>query len=403
MALQIGIISKLNTKSDLQAMNSDRRNRGISVRGGPWRIGLLAAIGLIAPFAAFAQSDLKSLLESARQAERGGDFAAAERVYQQALQLSPGNAETLKRLGVVEQTELKLRDSIGHFKTVLSQDANYPEVNFFLGVSYLGLDDFGDAIHSFQQELTTQKPHPRCRYYLGLAYESSGHREQAISQFTQAVAGNPKDADALYQLARIYKNASLEAIERLRALDPDSFQLHVLQGELDSDSEKYSEAIKQYEAALAKQPGAMGIHFAIGVAYWVQYEIAPAKEEFLLALKENPNDALTNLYLGDIAVRDREYEEATRYLKAAGQGQADAFRVHLLLGKCYRAQREFEKAKLEFQAAISTSPNVPEAHYLMAQVFQELHDSQGSEKELAEFQRLSGVGGEKAPVANPQY
>jgi tetratricopeptide (TPR) repeat protein len=381
-------------------MNSDRGVNGINERCWLWGLPLIAAL-LILPLLAFAQSDLDSLLEQARQAEKSGDLVAAERVYHQALHLEPRNAEVLKRLGVVEQTELKFGESVTHFKMVLSQDANYPEANFFLGASYLGLNDWGNAILSFQKELSTQKPHPRCHYYLGLAYESSGKMQEAIFQFNQTLANNPKDADALYQLARIYKNASLEAIERLQTLDPDSFQLHVLQGELDSDSEKYPEAIKQYEAALAKQPEATGIHFAIGVAYWAQYEIAPAKQEFLQALKENPNDALTNLYLGDIAVRDREYEAALGYLKVAEQGQADPFRVHLLLGKCYRDQREFEKAKLEFRAAINTNPAVPEAHYLMAQVYQDLKDTQGSEREFAEFQRLS-EGRQKTGGDKPQ-
>lgn len=380
-------------------MNSVKKNNAISERSWRCRLSLLAAV-LMLPFFLFAQSDWHSLLEKARQAEKNGDLVTAEQVYQRALQLEPRNAEALKRLGVVEQTELKFNDSITHFKLVLSQDANYPEVNFFLGASYLGLNDLGNAIQSFQKELETQEPHPRCRYYLGLAYESSGQMQEALSQFNHTLANNPKDADTLYQLARIYKNASLEAIERLRALDPDSFQLHVLQGELDSDSEKYPEAIKQYQAALAKQPGATGIHFSIGVAYWAQHEIASAKQEFLHALRENPNDPLTNLYLADIAVRDREFDDAMRYLKVAEQGQADPFRLHLLLGKCYRGRRDFEKAKQEFRAAIDASPNVPEAHYLMAQVYQELKDEQGSEKEFAEFKRLSNVGAEKTPGSN---
>lgn len=382
-------------------MNSDRRHPGICERSWLGRLSLLAAL-LMLPLLVLGQSDLNSLLERARQAENRGDFREAERVYLEALELEPRNAEVLKCLGVVEQTELKFDESVRHFKAVLSQDANYPEVNFFLGVSYLGLNDLPNAIRSFDKELATARPHPRCRYYLGLAYESSGQIEEAISQFHQALANRPKDADALYQLARIYKNASLEAIERLRTLDPDSFQLHVLQGELDSDSEKYPEAIKQYEAALVKQPGATGIHFAIGVAYWAQHQIAPAKQEFLEALKENPSDALTNLYLADIAVRDREYQDALGYLKVAERGPADPFRVHLLLGKCYRGQRELEKAKLEFRAAIDASPNVPEAHYLMAQVYQELKDKEGSEKEFAEFQRLSKAGDEKTPGSHPQ-
>jgi tetratricopeptide (TPR) repeat protein len=90
--------------------------------------------------------------------EKHSDYAAAERIYLKALELAPGNPETLKRLGIVEQTEMRFEESITHFKQALSRDAQYLEVNFFLGVSYLGQNDFANAIQSFQQELSTAKP-----------------------------------------------------------------------------------------------------------------------------------------------------------------------------------------------------------------------------------------------------
>ena len=367
-----------------------------------WVAAIFLAIGLL-PLSAqpHPQSDVTSLLAKAREAERNSDFVSAEGIYRQALQLEPDNLEVLKRLGVVEQTQLKFADSIVRFKTILTRDANYPEVHFFLGASYLGQGDIPNAIRSFQDELKLAKPHPRCRYYLGIAYESAGQSEAAIGQFHAALTENPKDADSLYRLARMYKNASMEAIDRLRSLDPDSFQLHILQGEIYSDAERYSEAIKEYEAALAKRPDATGIHFSIGVAYWAQQLIEPAKKEFLEALKESPNDPLTNLYLADITVGDRDYANALRYLAIAAQGNADPFRVHLLLGKAYRGQHQLTEAKTELLAAAETNPKVPEVHYLLAQVYQELKDTQGSEKEFAEFQRLSQKDHEKDLPSSP--
>jgi tetratricopeptide (TPR) repeat protein len=364
-------------------------------------IGWWTCVLALLPTAAPAQSDITALFEKARAAEKSGDFDEAERIYEQALHLDPGNLEALKRRGVVEQTEMKFRESIGNFETVLTRDQNYPEVNFYLGVSYLGLNDLPNAIQSFEKELATEKPHPRCRHYLGMAFESAGHVEEAISQFNQALASNPKDADALYQLARIYKNASVQTIDRLRTLDPDSFQLHALLGEVFADDERYPEAIKEYQAALAKRPEATGIHFAIGVSYWAQRQFEPAKEELLRAVKENPNDPQTNLYLGDIAVRDREFDDARKYLRLAEQGQADGYRVHFLLGKCYRGQHKLENAKAEFLSAIAVDATAAEVHYLLAQVYQELKDPQASAKEFAEFERLSRTEKEKA-AENPQ-
>src|SRR4029077_4203482 len=93
-----------------------------------------------------AQSSEGTLLEQARAAEKTGDYQRAERVYLQALALAPGHLETLKRLGVLQQTELKFGEPVERFKRVLAQDARYPEVNFFLGVSYLGENEMNEAI-----------------------------------------------------------------------------------------------------------------------------------------------------------------------------------------------------------------------------------------------------------------
>ena len=349
-----------------------------------------------------AQSDVETSLAHAREQEKAGEYAAAGRIYQQALAANPGNLELLKRFGILQQTEMKFEDSIPNFMAVLAQDEKYPEVNFFLGVSYFGANNFPQAIASFERELATAKPHPRCRYYLALALQSSGRSEEAAAQFQKVAVENPKNADALYELARFYKNASIQAMDRLKALDQDSYQVHALMGEVYADEGRFADAIKEYQAALVKRPGAPGIHYAIGIAYWVQHRMDEAKPEFLEALRENPGDALTNLYLGDIAVNEERFAEALQYLMIAKKGQPEMPQVHLSLGKCYRGLEQPENAKPEFLAVIAADPTAPQPHYLLGQVYRQLGDAKASEKELLEFQRLSKSEKDKVVQHGPQ-
>lgn len=360
---------------------------------------LCAAIvcgGVLLRVQAVAQRDPDSLLQQARIAEKAGDYAGAARVYQQALSLSPGNLEVLKRFGILEQTELKFDDSIAHFQQVLARNPQFAEVNFFLGVSYLGKNDLPQAIRSFQVELKNAHPHPRCRYYLALALKSSGRMDEAISQLNEAVSENPRDADALYELAKLHKDASLHAIEGLKALDPDSFQLHALMGDIYGEEERYVEAIKEYRSALDKRPGAQGIHYSIGIAYWAQHQLAEAEKEFSQALDENPGDPMVNLYLADIAVSERRFAQALGYLRIPQSAKLNVPQIHLLLGKCYRGQNDLEAAKGEFLEAIKANPTAAEPHYLLAQVYRDLHDGEASNRELAEFERLSKSGTDKS-------
>jgi len=343
-----------------------------------------------------------ALLDKARGEENAGNYDAAENTYRQALAIAPENLETLKRMGVLEQTELKFDDSILFFKKVLAGDPDYKGVNFFLGLSYFGKNEFLPAIDCFERELKTPKPHPRTQYYLGLALQSTGGANEAIAHLNQSIAQDPKDADALYELARLHKNASLHSIEALKALDSDSFQMHALMGEVYADQERYSDALEEYQKAVAKRPDAPGMQFLIGVAYWAQRQMEPAERAFKEAYRENPNDAMTNLYLGDIAVRYQRFSDALPFLMVAKRAQPEIPQLHVLLGQCYQSQQQLQKAKAEFQAAITADPAAAQPHYLLARVYRELHDAQGSADELAEYEHLSKLEKEKTSPYPPQ-
>jgi Tfp pilus assembly protein PilF len=69
--------------------------------------------------------------------------------------------------------------------------------------------------------------------------------------------------------------------------------------------------------------------------------------------------------------------------------------IHLLLGKCYRAQNDLESAKTEFVAAIKVDPTAAAPHYLLAQVYRAQHNAEASARELAEYENLSRLNPDK--------
>ena len=197
-----------------------------------------------------AQTEVESLFNQAQTQEKQRSYAAAESTYREVLALQSENLEAYKRLGIVQQTELKFDESIQSFQHVLREDPKYSQVNFFLGVSFYGKNDVDKAIASLRDELNTPQPHPRTRFYLATLLEGSGKPDEAIQQLNLSLAERPDDQEALYQLARLHKGASFRAMDRLKSLDADSYFVHMLLGELYSDEDRYPEAIKEYDAAL---------------------------------------------------------------------------------------------------------------------------------------------------------
>jgi predicted Zn-dependent protease len=163
-------------------------------------------------------------------------------------------------------------------------------------------------------------------------------------------------------------------------------------GEVYAEQEHYPEAIEQYHAALAKRPDAQGMHFAIGVAYWAQQRMDLAEKAFQDAWKENPKAAMTNLYLGDIAVKDQRFSDALPFLLVTEHVQPRMLQVHVLLGQCYQSQHKLEEAKAEFQdPARSDSAH----HFLLANVCICI-DARASRVELS---NLNGFQTEKEKCA----
>jgi len=364
--------------------------RGLLVPTLTISLGLsVAAVVPATPPQGGPDSSRDHLLRQARNYEQQQNYSEAERVYQQILAAAPQDPETLKRAGVLYQTELKFKESVDLLERALKLDRHYPEANFFLGVSFLGLNDLPRATEAFRNELENPHFHPRCRYYLGVALDSAGQEQEAVAEFNRAVSENPKDADSLYELALIHKNASLKAIDRLREVDPDSFQLHRLMGEIYADDERYDEAVKEYQAALAKRPDDASLHYAMGVAYWAEHQINPARQEFTLALQRDPDNPLIKLYLGDIAVKEHRFDDALPYLQATAAAQPGMSRVHILLGRCYEASQNLARAQAEFARAVQLDPSDPQPHYLLAQTYRELHQLQDSDRELSTFETLS--------------
>jgi predicted Zn-dependent protease len=89
------------------------------------------------------------------------------------------------------------------------------------------------------------------------------------------------------------------------------------------------------------------------------------------------------------------FSDALPYLRVASTAQPRAARPHFLLGKCYQALKELDKAKTELLLATVGDPNDPQPHYLLSQVYREQGDKEASARAIQEFQRLSALGKQK--------
>ena len=343
------------------------------------------------------QEGAAELFKQAKVLDDAQNYEAAESLYRKILSTDPDNPEALKRLGILEQTDGKLDASIERFKKVLAAHQDYPEVNFYMGLSYYGKHDFPDAIASFQQEAKTPTAHLGTQYYMALALEADGRIDEAIDQLNVAAARNPKKADVFFELARLHMGAAFEDYSRLRKIDPDCYQIHAFNAGLYFQEAKYDAAVTEYQAALKKQPDAPGIHTSLGVAYYLLHQPEPAEKEFLLAVQEAPDDGVANTYLGDIALHKQQYNQALPYLLQAVATRPKNVESHLLLSRCYLRLGDVPKAKAELLLTASLVPADPRSHYMLAEIYQKLNQPAERQSELDLVKKLTAVQDAKVP------
>jgi tetratricopeptide (TPR) repeat protein len=333
--------------------------------------------------------NLEDYFRQARELEGRQDYAGAERVYREAAASFPKQPEVLKRLGLILQTELKFRESVETFQQVLQQAPQYPEVNFYLGLSHLGLNEFEKAIDGFDRELAANPKYRRAHYYMAQAYQSLNRNTDALRQYEMILQEDPTDKRVLFQLIKLLKSTTVQAIKQLGNLDPDSEFMLVLKAEGYVDEEKYLDAIEKYKELLAKNPSFPGIHFALGEVYYKKIDYPNAERELRIALSEDPNHPMANYYLADILIKVPKMEEAISRLEIVVASSPQFMMGYFQLGKCYVAQGKHEEALKLLLKAVELDPKEKMAHYQLSQLFARLKQPDKQQYHLGVFQQLN--------------
>jgi tetratricopeptide (TPR) repeat protein len=367
-------------------------NRSITVSRTPPIAVVRTALGLILVMAALAATvsaqTLENFFSQAKQLEERNDYDGAIKVYRQAVHAFPDQPEAFKRLGIVYQTELKFAESIEAFESALRIDSQYPEANFYLGVSCLGLNDYDKALDYFNRELKAHPDSRRARLYAAKALLALGREGEAVEQYQTLAQQNPKDARVWFELASLYRSLAQHAFQQLENVDPDSSLLDVLRAEANADELRYDDAIGLYQKALKKQPDFPGLHFALGDIYFKLDKPVQAEPELRLALKEDPEHPRANYMLGQILLHDEKAEEALPLLQVAVNGDPTFMKAQLELGKCYLRLGKLPEAQKALTSAADADPRSPAPHVLLVQVYTRLKDDDKRKAEMALIQKL---------------
>jgi protein O-GlcNAc transferase len=254
--------------------------------------------------------DYQQLLASALQLHQNGQFAQAEKLYQQVLQNQPKNAAAWHLLGVL-----------------LYQNERY-----------------GLAIEHIQQAVHFAPRNSDYWSNLGLAYKANAQLDEAMQALRRALELNPKDMDiqlnlgnTCQALARFEEAAGYyRRVLRVTPQDNDVRQALCLAlqslGNQCQQAGRYSAAAACYEEAISYISRDASLYYNLGNAQRELGLASKAEASYRKALSLDAQDADTYNNLGNVLREQGKLEAAIQSYQTALQLNPDLHhaRVHSL-------------------------------------------------------------------------
>jgi tetratricopeptide (TPR) repeat protein len=154
------------------------------------------------------------------------------------------------------------------------------------------------------------------------------------------------------------------------------------------NQQKFAEAQKYFEKALASDPNFVIARLNLGIALLSQQKLEAARAALEEAVRLLPNDPYAWYNLGLVYKDIGEPEKAIDAFQHVTQlsPEADA---HYFLGYLYTQLQRYDEAIAEFQKALAAFPYHASAEFGIARAYQRKGDTEAARQHLARFQKIT--------------
>jgi len=185
-----------------------------------------------------------------------GQYSEAMGLFKSLLNRNPNSAAVHMLLGEALDANYRTYDAIAEFEAAAKVAPTQPDVHFGLGYLYCKQKRYDDAEREFRQELKTNPKNAQALAFLG---------------------------DALMKMGR--KEAALESLKNAIQLRFDLHVAHVDLGILDADSRHYEAAVTAFRQAINIDPKNFDAHYRLARVYRELGRTAEAEAEFAIVQK----------------------------------------------------------------------------------------------------------------------
>ena len=261
-------------------------------------------------------------------------MSQAEAAYSEALKVNPKAARALNGLGDALYRAGRFSEAQARYEASTYADPDDLSAKIGVAKAKLALERVEDASANLKKLRDTYPQSVPVAYWYGRALEAAGSRAVAETVY-RGVLKTPSD-------------------------DPQTVDVYIALALLQSQQGRIEEAQKTLADARAKLPDLPAIHKAMGDVALSQGRYAEATGEFKQAVALDTEDLGSKFRLGVALRRDSKFDEANKSFDEVAAVDKDYPGLALERGLLFEASGRTDDALKEYEGALAKAPKDPD-------------------------------------------
>lgn len=260
----------------------------------------------------------------------------------------------------------------------------YPDLtaaHILLGTIYGHQKRYGPAIESFEKAIALEPHNAQALNNLAVIYRQTGDADRALQLVQAALRRDPNNAEIFYNLGNIHKDRgqhqeAIDAYEQAVARQPDLAVAYNNMGTLYDSIGDHDKAARAFERGLKQDANHPRLHYNLGNTLQSLGRLDDAVHSYEAARRSRPGwaDALNNL--GVVLNRLQRSDEAEQTFRELIELQPENHTALNNLGTVLAGAGRVDEALEAFQTALSNAPRYTRAVSNLGQVAAQATDPQ---------------------------
>ena len=345
---------------------------------------LVALCSLAAGFATCQtpEEQIEAFFSAGQQSLKQGDYARAAEEFKKVLALDPTLVEAEINLGLAYQSLFQYDLAAHHLTKGLRARPNLLGPTVIVGMDYVKLGAPEKAIPFLQRALKLDPSNREAHQALALCYLGQENFRSAAAEFREIAVLDADKSEAWFTLGHQYLDLAARLAFRGAHLYRESAWGHRFLGDLLFERTRWDDAVKEYQKALAAEPGQRGLHTSLGLTYLHAQKLQDAETEFRSELNLDPRNEPAWLGLANLQLAKGD---ATAAIESLGK-------IWEISPEFLAVQRGFPSVELSQEttnasiAQLEGAPDAQPKHFLLAALYVANNDNSSADHQWGSFQ-----------------